>query len=699
MTHNSLPRFRHDLRYFEGPDADDGSATYTVFDAVKGEYFKISWAEMLIIRNHQKGMDASELAHKINTSTTIHLTPETILLFFKQAEQQGLLSIHRSSEEVQSQYEKEKIGWFQNILLNYLFFKIPIFKPDAFLEKTYPFVAPFLTFKALLCYLFIALIGLLTFFLHWDAFLSTFPYFFNLQGLIAYTLAIFFMKLLHEFSHAYMAKKYGVRIPSMGVAILLLFPVLYTDVTDAWRLSQRFKRIAISSAGIIAELFMAGVATIGWAYSAPGLLNSVFFVIASLNWINTLAINLNPALRFDGYYMLSDYMKVENLQTRSFSLLRRWLYKWFLGLHLPNPEAELSYRKQSALILYAIYVFVYRVFLYTAIALFVYYRFTKALGIVLFLFEIIIFFIWPVVYEARLLYQLRSLMKWNVRLILSALFAIFLILWATLPLPHRSSFPAITLAQEKQTLYFQRNGKITELYLKRDSKVSKGDLLVNIESPALEFQKRIKEEEREIIKKRLEIISEKEKLQSFYLEKQAELAKIEAEIQSLQEQLEQNKIFSLYDGIAYDINPFLKTGIWVASNDYLGSIGTTVTSIDCFVSEDQLNRIKVGETGYFYPVSNISPIEYKITRIAPVRTHKIPYPQLASIYHAELPTNTSLELNGSFYAVRAELVSKPSPPLPFGLTGRFVVHGPRSSLVGDGLRAISSVLIEESQID
>lgn len=72
-----------------------------------------------------------------------------------------------------------------------------------------------------------------------------------------FAIALFFAKVIHELGHAYTAHRYGCRVASMGVAFLVMWPVLYTDVTDAWKLSSRRARIAISSAGMIAELAIA----------------------------------------------------------------------------------------------------------------------------------------------------------------------------------------------------------------------------------------------------------------------------------------------------------------------------------------------------------------------------------------------------------------------------------------------------------
>ena len=87
----------------------------------------------------------------------------------------------------------------------------------------------------------------------WDEYIHTFSYFFDFQGFMAYGAAICFIKVIHEFSHAYTAKNYGVYVPTMGLAFICLWPVLYTDVTSSWQLARRNQRLAITVAGVVAE--------------------------------------------------------------------------------------------------------------------------------------------------------------------------------------------------------------------------------------------------------------------------------------------------------------------------------------------------------------------------------------------------------------------------------------------------------------
>ena len=229
----------------------------------------------------------------------------------------------------------------------------------------------------------------------------TFTYFFNLEGAFIYAIAIIIVKIIHEFAHAYTAKYYKLYVPTMGIAMIVLWPVLYTDVTEGWKLQKRSQRLAISFAGIAAETIVAGISTFFWGISEPGLFQSVCFVIASVTWISTLVINLNPAMRFDGYYIMCDLTGIDNLQLRAFNYTRWQLRKWLLGLDVPCPEDLVTPQRKYGMIIYTIYTWIYRLFLYTAIAVFVYYKFTKALGVFLFLVEIIVFLMLPFFSEAR----------------------------------------------------------------------------------------------------------------------------------------------------------------------------------------------------------------------------------------------------------------------------------------------------------
>ncbi len=166
------------------------------------------------------------------------------------------------------------------------------------------------------------------------------------------------VKVVHELAHALTCQHFGGRCHEMGVLLLAMIPCLYCDVTDVWRLPSKWQRIAVSAAGMLAELVIASLALVVWWHAQPGLLQIVCLSVVIVCSVGTLLVNLNPLLRYDGYYILSDWVEVPNLAGRAQGLLPTALRRWLLAEPRP-PETMLSSRRQQGLWFYAIAARVY----------------------------------------------------------------------------------------------------------------------------------------------------------------------------------------------------------------------------------------------------------------------------------------------------------------------------------------------------
>jgi putative peptide zinc metalloprotease protein len=165
--------------------------------------------------------------------------------------------------------------------------------------------------------------------------------------------AIIGVKVLHEIGHATACRSFGARPQEMGVLLLAGVPALYCDVSDAWRLPSKWQRMAVSSAGMLVELIIAATAVIVWRYSEPGLMSAVCLSLVVVCSVGTLLINANPLLRYDGYYLLADWLEVPNLAERARGLITGAWRRWLLGEpRLDDPL--LSPHKRRALLVYAI---------------------------------------------------------------------------------------------------------------------------------------------------------------------------------------------------------------------------------------------------------------------------------------------------------------------------------------------------------
>ena len=397
-----LSSLRQDLQFLGQSSGDGNETTWLLFDPVQNGYHKLDLVSFKMLAEWSQSRLTSTLIDTMRQKHGILVGEEEVEQLSLFLSKHGLCEVdqHTGWEEILKRKKQSETSLSWKAIHHYIFFKFPLFYPSPFLEATFPFVRPFLgrIFAAV-----IVVFAVLAFYLtsrQWDEFLSTFSEIFTLQYLIIYALVLAGVKIIHELGHAYMAVKHKCRVPSMGVAFILLFPILYTDVSDSWRLPEKKKRLQIDFAGIIAELYLAVIATLFWVILPDGLMKAIAFSVATTGWILSLAINLNPFMRFDGYYILSDLLGVDNLQQRSFELgkwrLREILFK-------PNFECpeDLPKSRINLLILYAWATWIYRFFLFLGIALLVYHFFFKVLGVIVFAIEIYWFILRPIFNEIK----------------------------------------------------------------------------------------------------------------------------------------------------------------------------------------------------------------------------------------------------------------------------------------------------------
>lgn len=698
-----LPSFRNDLQLFRGPDENDGSPTFNIYDPIRAQYYKIHWAESLILRHYKSGMSLRQLRDKIEQHSTLKVEPKEILAFFEQAARLNLLAVPKPSKDIEGEYLKSKHNWLKWILFNYLYIRVTLVNPDTFLGKTLRYVRPLVSWPAFILYFIFTVMGIILLLNRFDEFLNTFSYFYNFQGLLAYGFALTSVKVIHELAHAYTAKYYHVRVPAVGVALLVLWPVLFTDVTDSWKMASRRKRLMITIAGVVAELIVAGLCTFGWSVTEPGILQSVFFVIASATWITTLLVNINPAMRFDGYYILADLWGIDNLMSRAFAVTRWKIRQWLWGLDLPPPEEGLSPKRIQAMVIYSIYTWVYRIFLYTAVAIFVYLQFTKALGVFLFFLEIVVFIAWPIFWEIGELYNVKEKFSRNIHLYITLFISTLLLLWVALPLPHQIWFPAVTIPTEEQIAYAPYDGIITNIYVERDQHVDKNQPLIELNSPRLTSEIKATKSEVKALSQEIQSISVLPGPNRALLpEKIAALRVVEEQLKGLLARQQKLIVKAEIPGEVYYRDEFLKVGQGIGANHEIAKIANVKDlSVMCYVPENLIYTVHLDQVVSFWLTSWHLKFPGIVDRISPHRETELLYPQLASINQGYIPVvegaNGSLHLIESYFTVRV-LIDKERLPLKFGMLGYVIVQGPPRSYLVYFVQEILRIFWQESGI-
>lgn len=703
-----IPPLRGDLKFSPGPFLKDGSPTLTLYDPVQNRFYRMGWpASELLARWSLADMD--KIIACVNRETTLRVTSEDIQTL-KQFLLMNCLFEPLGPDvlnHLKSNVIRRKESFLKWLLLNYLFIRIPLSHPDRFLDATLPAVR-MLVSRPFLCLLGLA--ACLTLFLimpRWEAFTHTFLYFFSLEGVVLYALAIFFVKIIHELGHAYTAKHYGVNVPTMGIAFLIFWPVLYTDNSDAWRLNDRAARMAIVGAGTLAELGLAVLATLTWCFLSDGPIRSACFVVATVTWISSLLINFNPFLRFDGYYLLSDFLDVPNLQARAFALGKQFLRKIVLGLESPCPE-PFSSGKKTLLISYAYSTWLYRLALFTAIALMVYHLFFKALGIFLFVTEMIWFVVRPVYRELHIWWRIFKSQDsgrsgfGNLRVLCLLLLLICFLILLIIPWNSYIHAPALLRSGPSIRIYPPFSAQIKTVQMKNGQKVRAGDTLFVLNSPQLAFRER----QAETQVRMLEELLRRQFTHTDLLEQsqiiQRQLAEASAELQGCRIQKKQLRVAAPMDGRITDMAEGLRPGIWVSKRQFVAVlVNRDEAIVEGYLTEASLESVKPGDSARFYMENRDAPaIGCTVHEIAPTSSRTLNALYLASVYGGDIPVSLEKEdmliPYESFYRIIL------TPVIPDGkhphqvVRGSVLVRGKPQSLIHRAWVRVIAVLIRES---
>lgn len=468
------------------PTGTDGSQQWFLHDPVRHAFHTLGQTAvtLLSVWGPKPAQDVLDAYHAKDPDTPID---ESDIKALAQFLYENKLTLDPPADDCESFARQEaamRTPLHEMIVHKYLFFKIPLFKPETFLRRFEWLSAPFFHPATWAGIGLIGLIGVIFALRQWDEFVTTFMHFFTFEGMIFYGLTLAIIKALHELGHGFAARHYGCRVPVIGLAFLVMFPILYTDTTDAWRLRERRARLFIDAGGMMVELGIACLAIALWSFLPDGPARSAAFFAATTSWAMSLFVNLNPFMRFDGYYLIGDFFRIQNMQKRGFEWGRWLMRETLFGLGKPQPF-PLSTKAKVGLATYAYCTWIYRFFLFIGIAILVHHLFPKAVGIVLFTIEILFFIGLPIWREMKVWgdHHMSILKSPRGRVTLTAaalLTAAFFLPWQT-----TLRAPALLQAAQSSELFAPAPAQITQIHVQNGQYIKAGDILISLSAPHL----------------------------------------------------------------------------------------------------------------------------------------------------------------------------------------------------------------------
>ena len=597
--------------------------------------------------------------------------------------------------------EADKKSWLSTIMHSYLFFRIPLFRPDRFLRKSWWMVRPLFTRTAVWIYVLMGLAGLYLVSRQWEQFTGTFQYMLSWQGAAFYGASLVIVKSLHELGHAYMSVRYKLRVPTIGIAFMVLMPVLYTDTSGAWRLRSRRQRLMIDGAGIFVELALAAVATLLWVFLPDGGLRLCVFAVATTSWVTSLAVNLNPLMRFDGYYILSDTLGFQNLQNRGFEMARWRLRELLFKIGEPAPE-KLSPRMGRLIVVHAWATWIYRFFLFLGIALLVYTFFIKIIGIILFVVEILWFILLPVWREMQKWWAMKGKIMSSSRFWITASLASAIGVLAVIPWSTQISIPSLMTVQQEQSLFAPLPARISQMNLENGAKVLEGEVLLQLSAPKLLQDLQLAEERKALLENRIDRTGSDDRDRASLIVLTNELESTREEIDGLIRIREQLTVRAPFDGLIADMDPELHVGLWVNPKTPLAALlAGNSPRIKGYVGEDNVFRFNRGTFARFVPDNPELPIvDTRVASIAVASSEQLDEPYLALPFGGSIAVEEKrkeeLRPLDAAYAVALDPVDTSTVSLPqTAIRGVALIEGRPRSFYSRIKRQVMKVLVRE----
>src|SRR5271155_320490 len=337
------PKLRTDLRISEQTVA--GEISYVVKNRETNSYNRYGATEYQLLSLCDGTRTAAEIAQVMSEKDPDLTTSEADVLDFMDSVEATMWerSIGEKNLAVLERIRDERKGRVDQSSVLYISFKA--WDPDKTLTKLDPYLSWMFTtgFVVFSLGLFIACLYLLA--SDWTRVQQDTSALYNFSDKSAYDIWMFWILLMilggiHELGHGLTCKHFGGDVHQMGFLLIYFTPAFYTDTTDILLFTRGSQRQWVIFAGIWIELVLCGLSGVVWYFSPVGsVTNDIAYKMMLLSGIQGALVNLNPLIKADGYYALSQFLNVDNLREESFAFLRAWAQKYLLRHDIDLPPA------------------------------------------------------------------------------------------------------------------------------------------------------------------------------------------------------------------------------------------------------------------------------------------------------------------------------------------------------------------------
>ena len=522
--------------------------------------------------------------------------------------------------------------------------RVPIWDPDRFLTATLPFVRPFLTKTFAVIWLLLVLTAAVFAAMNIGALTTNITdRVLNPGNLAVLWLVYPVVKAFHELGHGYAVKKFGGEVHEIGIMFLVLIPVPYVDASAASALRDKHKRVLVGGIGIMIELLLASVALFVWLNAESGAVTAVAFNVMLIGGVSTLLFNGNPLLRFDGYYVLADWIEIPNLSGRSTNYLNYLIQRYIYGMREADKVTSL-WSERVWFVFYGIAAFIYRMFIMFAIIAYIAGRFF-IIGVLLAIWATTTQLLLPIGKGIKFLSGSPKLRTNRARALITTFAAIALILGALflVPFPSYSIVDGVIWPSQQAQVRAGTNGFVTKVATTTDQKVRSGDLMMQLDDPFMRARLELIDTQLAGLEIQRSALIRTDRVQSALIAEEIDV--VQNDRARLVEELEALDIRAPRVGTAVLPNASDLEGSFVAKGNVIGYVVAQrdTQTVRTVVSQNQIDLVRNDtQSVSVMPVEwGAEPIKAIILREVPGATQQLPTPALGTAGGGNVPVDPS----------------------------------------------------------
>jgi len=568
--------------------------------------------------------------------------------------------------------------------LNPFAVRLPLLDPDRMLERLAPLYRPAFSPVGLGLWLLLVAAGLAVAVMNWPSLThNVLDQVFSIENLVILWFVYPMLKALHELGHACAVKAWGGEVHEMGVMFLVFVPVPYVDASSAIGFADKRQRIVVGAGGMMFELALAALASFVWVSVEPGLVRAIAFNVMLVAGFSTVLFNANPLVRFDGYYMLADWLESPNLAQRASQYLGYLIARHVFRSPLAQPPAA-GPGERAWLAAYALGSVFYRLFLLASIVLTIASRYFFV-GILLAIWGLFGMVVMPIARAARTLAlapQLEPVRARAVSITATVIAVATLALWF-LPLPASLRTEGVVWVPEHAHVRTLTEGTVARVVARLNQPVRRGDLLLEELNPDAAANAALLEAQLAEVEAQLNSVMRTDLVRANVLREQG--AHLEARLERARARIRDLAVRSPADGIF--IMPEIENapGRFLQRGERLGYVTDfSDLTVRTIVPQDEIDRVRSRvQRVEMRPVHRIEQIvRTQVLRELPGATDELPSLALSLagggrvgldptrptearaaeslfLFDLELPREEALRLLGSRYYVR--FVFEPEP--------------------------------------